>query len=267
MPAAARPATHGRKPRAPHSSSWPAASSSRPPFGTFVAPNISPDPNDGIGAWSIEDFANAMLRGVSPSGQHFYPAFPYTSYARMQPADVADLFAYHEDAAGRRRQGAAAPARLSVQHPARPRPVEAALSQRPAGASRSPTMRPTRSGSAAIWSKGRAIAANAIRRAPSPAASKKDAVAGRRARGRRARASFPTSPRARAASATGRKPTSPTISRPASRRISIRSAGRWSTSRRTSRCCTDADRAAIAAYLKAVPPHPNGYPAKAKPAG
>ena len=63
-------------------------------FGTFVAPNISPDPNDGIGAWSTDDFANAMLRGVSPSGRHFYPAFPYTSYARMQPADVADLFAY-----------------------------------------------------------------------------------------------------------------------------------------------------------------------------
>ena len=63
-------------------------------FGIFVTPNISPDPDDGIGAWSTDDFANAMLRGVSPSGQHFYPAFPYTSYARMQPADVADLFAY-----------------------------------------------------------------------------------------------------------------------------------------------------------------------------
>jgi mono/diheme cytochrome c family protein len=64
------------------------------PFGTFVPPNISTDPVDGIGAWSVEDFANAMLRGVSPGGRHFYPAFPYPSYARMQPADVADLFAY-----------------------------------------------------------------------------------------------------------------------------------------------------------------------------
>ncbi|UUP18881.1 Fructose dehydrogenase cytochrome subunit [Nitratireductor thuwali] len=63
-------------------------------FGTFVAPNISPDPNDGIGAWSEEDFANAMLRGVSPEGAHYYPAFPYTSYARMAPQDVADLFAF-----------------------------------------------------------------------------------------------------------------------------------------------------------------------------
>ena len=64
------------------------------PFGTFVVPNISMDRADGIGAWSAQDFANAMLRGVSPDGEHYYPAFPYASYARMQPADVADLFAY-----------------------------------------------------------------------------------------------------------------------------------------------------------------------------
>ncbi|TIR25735.1 MAG: c-type cytochrome [Mesorhizobium sp.] len=64
------------------------------PFGTFVPPNISQDRNDGIGAWSEEDFANAMLKGVSPSGEHFYPAFPYASYARMKPADIADLYAF-----------------------------------------------------------------------------------------------------------------------------------------------------------------------------
>ncbi|WP_019172144.1 cytochrome c [Pseudaminobacter salicylatoxidans] len=63
-------------------------------FGTFVAPNISQDPRDGIGAWSVEDFANAVMRGVSPEGEHLYPAFPYTSYARMKPSDVADLYAY-----------------------------------------------------------------------------------------------------------------------------------------------------------------------------
>jgi mono/diheme cytochrome c family protein len=64
------------------------------PFGTFVPPNISQDQKDGIGGWSEEDFANAMLKGVSPSGQHFYPAFPYASYARMKPADIADLYAF-----------------------------------------------------------------------------------------------------------------------------------------------------------------------------
>ena len=63
------------------------------PFGTFVTPNISPHP-DGIGGWSIEEFANAMMRGVSPDGRHYFPAFPYTSYARMEIGDVADLFAF-----------------------------------------------------------------------------------------------------------------------------------------------------------------------------
>ncbi len=64
------------------------------PFGTFHAPNISPDPTTGIGEWSAADFATAMLKGVSPRGQHYYPAFPFTSYARMKIGDVADLWAY-----------------------------------------------------------------------------------------------------------------------------------------------------------------------------
>ena len=64
------------------------------PFGSFYPPNISPDLADGIGAWRPVDLANALLSGVSPSGQHFYPAFPYTSYQRMAPKDVADLAAF-----------------------------------------------------------------------------------------------------------------------------------------------------------------------------
>ncbi len=63
------------------------------PFGTFVAPNISPGPQ-GIGGWSAQDLANALLAGVSPQGRHLYPSLPYTTYARMQPQDVADLKAY-----------------------------------------------------------------------------------------------------------------------------------------------------------------------------
>ncbi|WP_289033599.1 cytochrome c [uncultured Roseibium sp.] len=64
------------------------------PFGVFVAPNISSDQEDGIGGWSKVDFANAMLTGTSPQGSHLYPAFPYTSYARMTLSDVADLYAF-----------------------------------------------------------------------------------------------------------------------------------------------------------------------------
>src|SRR5262245_47033216 len=47
------------------------------PFGTFYVPNISPDQNDGIGGWSDADFVTAVMKGTSPSGVHYYPAFPY----------------------------------------------------------------------------------------------------------------------------------------------------------------------------------------------
>ncbi len=63
-------------------------------FGTFYSPNISPDPEHGIGGWTQAEFINASLRGVSPDGQHYYPAFPYPSYARADPQDFADLHAY-----------------------------------------------------------------------------------------------------------------------------------------------------------------------------
>ena len=63
-------------------------------FGTFHAPNISPDPVHGIGAWTEQDFANAMLRGVGKQGEHLYPSFPYASYQRMALTDVRDLYAF-----------------------------------------------------------------------------------------------------------------------------------------------------------------------------
>ena len=63
-------------------------------FGTFYAPNITPDPEHGIGRWSDEDFARALREGVSPTGDNLYPVFPYTAYTKMGPRDVADLRAY-----------------------------------------------------------------------------------------------------------------------------------------------------------------------------
>ena len=64
------------------------------PFGTFYVPNISPHPTDGIGNWSEAQFVTAMIKGTSPDGQHYYPAFPYTSYQRARFEDLRDLFAY-----------------------------------------------------------------------------------------------------------------------------------------------------------------------------
>lgn len=63
------------------------------PYGTFVVPNISPHV-DGIGGWSMLDFVNAMQRGVAPDGTHYYPSFPYTSYAKAPVTDVMDLKAF-----------------------------------------------------------------------------------------------------------------------------------------------------------------------------
>ena len=63
------------------------------PFGTFYAPNISPDPNDGIGQWSEAEFRHRDGQGHLAGRQHLFPAFPYTSYQRMKLDDVRDLFA------------------------------------------------------------------------------------------------------------------------------------------------------------------------------
>ena len=63
-------------------------------FGTFHAPNISPDNANGIGAWSELQFINAVQRGVGINNEHLYPALPYTSYQRMHVKDVRDMFAY-----------------------------------------------------------------------------------------------------------------------------------------------------------------------------
>jgi len=64
------------------------------PFGTFVTPNISPDPKFGIGGWSELQFVDAMKRGVDDQGHHLYPAFPYGAYSLLKTSDVRDLFAY-----------------------------------------------------------------------------------------------------------------------------------------------------------------------------
>lgn len=64
------------------------------PFGTFHPPNISPDETAGIGNWTLTAFASAMVRGVDDEGRHLYPSFPYGSYSRMTAQDLQDLFAY-----------------------------------------------------------------------------------------------------------------------------------------------------------------------------
>jgi mono/diheme cytochrome c family protein len=62
------------------------------PFGVLYSTNITADRETGIGNWSFEDFYHAMKGGVRPDGTHLYPAFPYTSFAKLTDADIASLY-------------------------------------------------------------------------------------------------------------------------------------------------------------------------------
>ena len=64
------------------------------PFGDLLAPNITPDPDTGIGRWNAEDFYRALHQGVNRHGQDMYPAMPYTFYTRVTRADSDAIFAY-----------------------------------------------------------------------------------------------------------------------------------------------------------------------------
>lgn len=64
------------------------------PFGTIYGPNITPDKETGIGAWTDEDFIRALHQGVGKQGEHLYPAFPYTSFTKLSRDDVLAIKAY-----------------------------------------------------------------------------------------------------------------------------------------------------------------------------
>jgi mono/diheme cytochrome c family protein len=64
------------------------------PFGNIVAPNITPDPETGIGRWSDGQFDAAIREGLRPDGSHLYPAMPYNDYTKMSRDDVLAIRAY-----------------------------------------------------------------------------------------------------------------------------------------------------------------------------
>ncbi len=64
------------------------------PFGTFYTPNITPDRDTGIGAWSDDEFINAFWSGVSPDGEHYFPAFPFTAYTGVSREDLLAIKSY-----------------------------------------------------------------------------------------------------------------------------------------------------------------------------
>lgn len=64
------------------------------PFGTIHSTNITPDPDTGIGRWSLAAFTRAMRDGVDREGRHLYPAFPYDHFALMTDGDIAAVYDY-----------------------------------------------------------------------------------------------------------------------------------------------------------------------------
>ena len=64
------------------------------PFGNIVAPNITPDPETGIGSWSDEQFDAAVRKGIARNGSHLYPAMPYNAYTKMSRDDALAIRAY-----------------------------------------------------------------------------------------------------------------------------------------------------------------------------
>jgi len=78
------------------------------PFGDIPAPNLTPDRETGLGAWSFEDFWRALHQGEGRDGRLLYPAFPYTSYTKVSHDDALALFAYLQSLPPVRQPNAAA---------------------------------------------------------------------------------------------------------------------------------------------------------------
>ena len=63
-------------------------------FGTLYTPNISPDPDHGIGRWSFAAFRRAMREGIGREGEYLFPAFPYDHFSLVTDDDLRALYAY-----------------------------------------------------------------------------------------------------------------------------------------------------------------------------
>lgn len=67
------------------------------PVGTIYSSNITPDPETGIGAYTLDDFRTALYDGVRPNGSHIYPAMPYENYRKISEQDIRALYQYFHD--------------------------------------------------------------------------------------------------------------------------------------------------------------------------
>lgn len=64
------------------------------PFGTFYSPNITPDKETGIGNWTEKDFVRALKEGRDPKGRNYFPVFPYYYFSKIKDEDAHALYTY-----------------------------------------------------------------------------------------------------------------------------------------------------------------------------
>jgi mono/diheme cytochrome c family protein len=64
------------------------------PFGVIYSSNITPDPVNGIGRYTLSAFTRAVREGVDNDGNRLYPAMPYPSFAKMRDEDIRALYDY-----------------------------------------------------------------------------------------------------------------------------------------------------------------------------
>jgi len=83
-------------------------------FGAIATPNVTPDPATGIGGWSLGDFIRAMRWGIAPDGTHYVTAFPFPYFARLTDGDLADLKAFLDSLAPVSRPGLGAAPSLAL---------------------------------------------------------------------------------------------------------------------------------------------------------
>jgi hypothetical protein len=59
-----------------------------PGLGVFYGPNLTPDPETGLGKWSAEEIATAIRTGKRPDGRMLAPAMPVDSFKHLTEADA-----------------------------------------------------------------------------------------------------------------------------------------------------------------------------------
>ena len=133
------------------------------PFGGIYSPNLTPDRDTGLGAWSDDDFYRALRFGVAPDGSRYYPAFPYPNFTKLTRQDIFAIRAYLATLTPVRNTPPRARTALAAELSRRDARLELAVLQA-RHSDAGPAKERGMESAAAIWSRASAIAAPAIRR-------------------------------------------------------------------------------------------------------